>query len=124
VRAYHPAVDALTGRLGYAWDRSLAYVKSGGAWTDTTYSVFGNTNALSLGSGSTRLDNWGWTCGAGVEYAITNQWTTFAEYDHIGAFSTTVLFPTVAVINANSIAVKQSTNLFKLGVNYKFDFGL
>jgi opacity protein-like surface antigen len=118
------ALGTLTGRVGYAWDRSLAYVKGGGAWLHTAYSVFGNTDALSLGSGSTTLDNWGWTIGAGVEYAITNQWTTFAEFDHIGAPSTTVPFPAVAVINVNSIAVKQSADLFKLGMNYKFDFGL
>jgi opacity protein-like surface antigen len=117
------AIGTLTGRVGYAWDRSLAYVKGGGAWTDTTYSVFGNTDALALGSGSTTLTTGGWTIGAGAEYAITNHWTTSAEYDHIGLPSTAVSFPTVAVINANSIAVKQSADLFKLGVNYKFDFG-
>jgi opacity protein-like surface antigen len=117
------AIGTLSGRVGYAWDRSLAYVKGGGAWTDTTYSVFGNTDALALGGGSTTLTTGGWTIGAGVEYAITNHWTTFAEYDHIGLPSTAVSFPTVAIINANSIAVKQSADLFKLGVNYKFDFG-
>jgi len=117
------ALGTLTGRVGYAWDRLLAYVKGGGAWVDTTYSVFGNTDALSLGSGRTTLNSWGWTIGAGVEYAITDHWTTFAEYDHIGLPSTTVPFPTVAVINAATIAVKQSVDLFKVGVNYKFDFG-
>jgi opacity protein-like surface antigen len=117
------ALGTLTGRAGYAWDRSLAYVKAGGAWTDTTYSVFGNTDALALGSGSTTLNNWGWTIGAGAEYAIADHWTTFAEYDYIGLPSTAVSFPMVAIINANSIAVKQSANMFKVGVNYKFDFG-
>lgn len=117
------AIGTLTGRVGYAWDRSLAYVKGGGAWTDTTYSVFGNTDALALGSGSTTLTTSGWTIGAGVEYAITDHWTTFAEYDHIGLPSVAVSFPTVAIINVSSIAVKQSADLFKLGVNYKFDFG-
>jgi opacity protein-like surface antigen len=117
------ALGTLTGRAGYAWGRSLAYVKGGGAWIDTTYSVFGDTIALTLGGGSTTLNDWGWTIGAGVEYAITNQWTTFAEYDHIGAPSANPSFPTVATINAVSIAVKQSIDLFKVGVNYKFDFG-
>jgi opacity protein-like surface antigen len=117
------AFGTLTGRTGYAWDRSLAYAKVGGALVDATYSVFGNTGALALGSGRTTLNTLGWTIGAGVEYAITNHWTTFAEYDHIGLPSTTVPFPTVAVINANTIAVKQSVDLFKVGLNYKFDFG-
>jgi opacity protein-like surface antigen len=117
------ALGTLTGRVGYAWDRSLTYVKGGGAWIDTTYSVFGDTIALTLGGGSTTLINLGWTVGAGAEYAITNRWTTFAEYDHIGAPSASPSFPAVATINAASIAVKQSVDLFKVGVNYKFDFG-
>jgi opacity protein-like surface antigen/outer membrane protease len=120
------ALGTYTGRIGYAWDRSLAYVKAGGAWIDTTYSVFGNTSALTLGIGSTTLQTGGWTVGAGLEYAITNQWTTFAEYDHIGLPSTNVGFPavalqTVATGNNSPIAVSQSVDLFKLGVNYKFD---
>jgi hypothetical protein len=45
------------------------------------------------------------------------------QYDHIGLPPTTVPFPTVAVINANTIAVKQSVDPFKVGVNNKFDFG-
>jgi opacity protein-like surface antigen len=69
------------------------------------------------------LNNWGWTIGAGAEYAIADHWTTFAEYDYVGLPSTAVSFPMVAIINANSIAVKQSANMFKVGVNYKFDFG-
>jgi len=41
------ALGTLTGRVGYAWDRLLAYVKGGGAWVDTTYSVrqYGRTLA-------------------------------------------------------------------------------
>jgi opacity protein-like surface antigen len=115
------AVASVTGRAGFAWDRSLLYVKGGGAGTDVTYSPLGNTNALALGTGRTTLDLWGWTAGAGIEYALTNHWTTFAEYDHIGLPTTVVPFPSVAVISANTISVRQSIDLFKLGVNYKFD---
>ena len=45
------SLGTVTGRVGYAWDRSLAYVKGGGAWTNTTFSLFANTNALTLGTG-------------------------------------------------------------------------
>ena len=48
-------------------------------------------------------------------------WTALAEYDHVGVPSATVPFPSVAVINTQTIGVKQSVNLFKLGVNYKFE---
>ncbi len=116
------SLGTISGRVGYAWDRSLAYVKGGGAWTDTTYDLLGNTGALTLGTGSTNLTEWGWTLGGGLEYALTNHWTALAEYDHIGMGSVTVPFPTVATVNTQSISVKQTVDLFKLGVNYKFDW--
>jgi opacity protein-like surface antigen len=112
----------ITGRVGYAWDRSLVYVKGGAAWTNTTYNLFADTFMANLGTGSTTLDTWGWTLGCGIEYALTAHWTALAEYDHIGLPSTTVPFPIVAVINTQTISVKQSADIFRLGVNYKFDF--
>jgi opacity protein-like surface antigen len=115
------SLGTIAGRLGYAWDRSLAYVKGGGAWTETTYNLFANTLMASLGTGSTALDTWGWTLGGGIEYALTEHWTALAEYDHIGLPTALVPFPMVAVINAQSIRVNQSVDLLKLGVNYKFD---
>jgi opacity protein-like surface antigen len=116
------SLGTMTGRVGYAWGRSLAYLKSGAAWTDTTYNLNANTAATSRGTGSTDADTWGWTLGAGIEYALTNHWIALAEYDHIGLPNGSVPFPTVALVNTQSIGVKQSIDLFKLGVNYKFDF--
>jgi hypothetical protein len=57
---YINTLATVTGRVGYAWDRSLVYVKGGGGWVDTAYTIFGNTNALTLGTGSTTLHSWGW----------------------------------------------------------------
>jgi opacity protein-like surface antigen len=116
------AIGTFTGRIGYAWGRALAYAKAGGAWSRTSYGLLADTNALRLGSGSTALDTWGWVVGGGVEYAFTSHWTAFAEYNHIGLPSTTVSFPTVAVIGAETINARQDVDLFKLGVNYKFNF--
>jgi opacity protein-like surface antigen len=115
------SLGTVTGRLGYAWDRSLAYVKGGGAWTNTTFSLFADTNALTLGSGDTTLNLWGWTIGAGIEYALTNHWIAVVEYEHVGLPATIVPFPTVATINAQTIKVTQTIDIFKLGVNYRFD---
>lgn len=115
------SLNTATGRVGYAWDRSLAYVKGGGAWTDTTYNLFANTLKANLGAGSATLDRLGWTLGGGIEYALTGHWTVLAEYDHNGLPSTPVPFPTVSVINTQIIRANQSVDLFKVGVNYKFD---
>jgi hypothetical protein len=35
--------------------------------------------------------------------------------------SATLEFPTVTVVNTICIGIKQSVDLFKLGVNYKFE---
>ena len=114
-------LSTVTGRAGIAWDRSLAYVKGGGAWAATNYSLLANTGALSLGTGSTTIDTWGWTVGGGIEYAMTNHWTVFAEYDHVELPAAVVPFPTVALISAQTISVRQSMELFKMGLNYRFD---
>ncbi len=119
------SIETVTGRIGLAWNRSLAYVKAGVAQTNDTFTLDGNTNgANALGTGDTRLNTRGWTAGGGVEYAVTDHWTALAEYDHIGLPSTTVPFPTVATINLQTIGVRQSVDLFKLGVNYKFGLAL
>jgi opacity protein-like surface antigen len=114
------ALGTLAGRVGYGWNRSLVYVKSGGAWANTAYSLNANTNALTLGSGTTRVNEGGWTIGGGIEYAFTDHWTVLAEYDHIGMPGRSVSFPTIA--DGTTISVRQSIEIFKLGMNYKFDF--
>ncbi|WOH64017.1 outer membrane protein [Bradyrhizobium sp. BWA-3-5] len=118
------AIATLTGRVGYAWGRALAYAKAGSALSRTTYDLLADTAALRLGTGVTTQDTWGWVVGGGVAYALTNQWTAFAEYNHIGVPSRVVPFPTVDRINAETINVSQDIDLFKLGVNYKLDFRL
>jgi opacity protein-like surface antigen len=98
-------------------------VKGGGAWTHTNYNLLGDSFALALSNGSTSATTWGWTAGLGIEYALTDHWTTFAEYDHFDIPAAIVPFPTVAIISANNIAIKQTVDLFKMGVNFRFDLG-
>jgi opacity protein-like surface antigen len=114
------SIGTVAGRIGFAWDRSLLFAKAGGAWTNTTYNLLATSNMANLGSGSTGMTSTGWVIGGGLEYALTDHWTTQFEYEHIGMGSNTVAFPTVAVVNTQNISVKQSIDIVKLGVNYKF----
>ena len=113
-------LGTLTGRVGWSWDRSLLYVKGGGAWSDTTYAIDGN-NGYGLGYGTTTIDKAGWTIGGGLEYAIDSNWSAKVEYDYLDFGSIGVAFPTVAVVSTPPapLSVRQSLNVFELGINYK-----
>jgi outer membrane immunogenic protein len=72
----------ITGRLGVAFNRFLAYGRGGAAFTHAEVS-FTDTDpvGLTLVSG-TSADDWlfGWTVGGGLEFAVTNNWTVRGEY--------------------------------------------
>ncbi len=90
-------------RLGYAFDRVLPYVTGGMAYGRNTINAYG------LDSSNTHV---GWTAGAGLEYAMTNNWTARAEYLYTDLGSK-------AYDNIGTDAgVTASTA--RLGVNYKF----
>ena len=80
--AYHSKVKSLasvTGRIGYAWDRFLGYVKGGGAWERDDYWA----TTIILGTAYTaRETRSGWTIGVGGEYAFTNVLSGFVEYNY------------------------------------------
>jgi len=76
------ALFATTGRVGYAWDSSLAYVK-GGVAAALIHASAKDTAAPFTGSGSD--DNWrvGPTIGVGFEYAINAAVSVALEYSYI-----------------------------------------
>ena len=66
---------SIRGRLGLAADRALFYVTGGGAWADLRYNEIYPT-----GSQVFTPSRFGWTLGAGVEYAFTPNWSARLEY--------------------------------------------
>jgi outer membrane immunogenic protein len=68
----------ITGRLGYAWDDRLLYVKAGYAAADVEAAVtfLGTTNEVRA-----RLD--GWTAGIGLERMVTPNIIIGLEYNYI-----------------------------------------
>lgn len=114
-------LGTVTGRVGFAWARSLVFAKGGAAWARSRYGLNADTWAVTLGLGAETVTSAGWVAGGGLEYALTDHWTTRVEYEHIGFGSDTVVFPTVTTIGAQPIAIRPSIDLVKLGVNYRFD---
>jgi outer membrane immunogenic protein len=68
---------------------------------------------------TTTFNRTGWTAGAGVEYALAQNWTAKLEYDYLGFGSesenlstpTPTVYPTSASLNVQEV---------KAGINYKF----
>jgi outer membrane immunogenic protein len=108
---------SVTGRVGYAWDRFLGYVKAGGASVRRSYSVFFGGGTIATAS-ETRG---GWTVGIGGEYAFLEWLTGFVEYDYynFGSGGNTLacagcgLFAAAVPFN-----VTTNINVFKVGLNF------
>ncbi len=106
-------------RLGYAYDRFLPYITGGAAYGKTKFST-NIWNGISDES-STR---WGWTVGAGAEYAITNNWTFKAEYLYVdlgeASASNNNWAQTGVNLLTNPVEHDNKFHTIKAGVNYKF----
>ncbi|EJN15876.1 hypothetical protein PMI42_00532 [Bradyrhizobium sp. YR681] len=120
------------GRLGYAADRVLLYATGGAAVAEFGGSKVTLTNSpgiavpagtfSSTGGGSDV--RWGWTLGAGVEWAFASQWSLAGEYRHsdFGTRSVSVAIPdglggTLATVSTN---IRVTTDQATARINYRF----
>jgi outer membrane immunogenic protein len=107
------ALYSVTGRVGYAWDRFLGYVKGGGAWERDNYDF--TNGVLSATASETRS---GYTVGVGAEYAVHPNVTWFVEYNYYDFGTRANTFS-----NGDIIDIKEIKNVVKGGFNFKFDWG-
>jgi outer membrane immunogenic protein len=116
------SLGSVTGRVGYAWDRFLAYVKGGVAWERDSYdvtAVFAGVPLFGANSSDTRT---GWTIGAGGEYAFTDYLTGFVEGDYYDFGTRTSTFTTFPVAIGLPIDIKERKFVAKAGLNWKFNW--
>ena len=97
----------IRARVGYAFDRVLPYITGGAAWGHTSFGTYYGADTSST--------NWGWTIGAGVEYAITNNFTAKIEYLYVDLGGNNYNFT-----NGGSLNTSFDMSVLKAGVNYKF----
>src|SRR5262245_20405812 len=116
----------VTGRLGYAVNRSLLYAKAGAAWTRGSVDMFVNGNNVGIFTSTNSFVTPGWTVGGGLEYALTPAWSVKLEYDYFNFGGQEVATPYVAG-NPFGIAptttISQHVHQAKLGLNYRFGPG-
>jgi outer membrane immunogenic protein len=109
-------------RLGLAFDWLLPYLTTGAALVnardDMTIAVAGVTASFPSLSNTTL----GWTAGAGVDVALTSNWSARFEYLHVRANDvlSTVRIPGNIGIGSASEAADYRTNILRVGINYRF----
>jgi outer membrane immunogenic protein len=105
------ALGSVTGRVGYAVNSALFYVKGGYAWAN---------NELSLTDGGvTRSDsklNSGYTVGGGLEYMFAPAWSAKVEYMYADFGHQDYFNGIVSDLGATVHTVKG-------GINYHFNWG-
>ncbi len=115
------AYGAVTGKFGLTADRLLFYTKGGVAFGDFVLS-YTDTNpaGTTLVSGTSNHANVGFTVGAGLEYALTQNWSFKGEYDFYD-FGTTTNY----ALNNFGVPFRFHHDLTAsravVGVNYRFD---
>jgi opacity protein-like surface antigen len=110
----------VTGRLGYAFNQALFYVKGGAAFTRPDYFKTAPFPSVLDERGGGRRD--GWTAGTGMEYALWNNWAVRLEYDYLDFDSRTFALNNIATgMFAENVTVRQKAHEVKLGLNYLFN---
>ncbi|MBR1148150.1 outer membrane protein [Bradyrhizobium sp. AUGA SZCCT0431] len=107
---------SIRGRLGYAADRALLYVTGGAAFVSNETSI--PFTGISIGGEDTRV---GWTAGAGLDYAFTNNWFTGLEYRYSQYQAKSFVYP-IPILGLGLVGFKQelSNNQVTARVGYKF----
>jgi len=108
-------LTSATARVGYSWDRWLLYAKGGAAWAGDHYSAVDANATYDFEGFEMRF---GWTAGAGVEWALWNDWSLKLEYDYYGFGTRSVTFIDQISTTAGPMDIKQSIQVVKLGLNF------
>ena len=136
-------LGTLRGRAGVTWDRVLLYYTGGLAVgqirVDVTDSIAGGLlTPATVATASNNVTRAGWVLGAGIEGAVTDNWSVKVEYLHVdlgsfdtsanglatGAFSTTIgAFVTTLTQTTtfnSQVRARFIDDIVRVGVNYRF----
>jgi outer membrane immunogenic protein len=109
----------LTGRVGFAWDHALYYLKAGGALArirNTASDLDGAPPAIDPSDLSqvTRT-HVGWAIGGGLEYGVAPNWSAKIEYLYMDFGSAAS-----GNLDGDTFRHDNSVHTVKLGLNYRF----
>jgi len=109
-------LTSVTARVGYARDRWLFYAKGGAAMASDKYSAIGTFLGTPYDLEGTE-SRWGWTAGAGIEWAFWHNWSLRLEYDYYGLGSRSVTLIDANTGNIGPENINQTIQVVKVGLN-------
>jgi outer membrane immunogenic protein len=115
-----------TGRAGYAFDRTLFYVKGGIAAAETrdnfSMTQVAPPPGIFIDFPTKTNTQVGWTIGGGIEHAFAPNWSAKIEYNYIDLGTSSENFS--VLVPPASITIRQDIEhklqIVKVGANYRF----
>src|SRR5882724_5221363 len=105
-------VGTVRGRVGYAFGTTMPYVTGGFAWGHSHVNLHDDARNVVSSPGQNQT---GWTVGAGVEFAVSGNWSAKVEYDYIDLSRRMY---DLSGFGLPGINVDPRIHLAKLGLNY------
>jgi outer membrane immunogenic protein len=117
-------ISTVAARFGFAVDHWLFYGKAGAGWVGNNGFTITNTVTGESIAGSSSGTSAGWLAGAGIEWALTNNWTLKLEYDYLAVSTRSFTLPATADFLAGDTFTTTDHNfqMVKVGINYLFNW--
>ena len=108
-------------RIGLAFDWLMPYVTAGGALVNARNVLTVNVGGLSASFPPLSGTTLGWTAGAGVDVALSSNWSARLEYLHIRAngITSSVLIPGFLGNGSAAETATYRDNIVRVGLNYR-----
>jgi high affinity Mn2+ porin len=107
-------VGTLRGRIGYAFGTVMPYATGGFAWGHSSIDIPDAAGKVFATPGQYQA---GWTAGAGVEFAVSGNWSAKVEYDYIDLSRRNI---DLSSLGLPTIGVDPKMQMVQLGLNYRF----
>lgn len=102
------------GRIGYAFGPWMPYATGGFAWAHSHVNLNDANGDVFAAPGQIHT---GWTAGAGVEFAVSGNWSARLEYDYVDLSRQAY---DLGSFGLPRVDVDPRVHLVKLGLNYRF----
>lgn len=121
-QAHTDWIATVTGRLGYAVDQWLFFVKGGAAWAGDKYKLSGTFlgDPFNYTGSETRR---GWTLGGGIEWAFAPNWSLKVEYAYYDFGTGSLTLVDTFGGDHDPASIKQRIQTVTFGFNYHFSTG-